>query len=36
VELFYETQEHKERKRERASVIAHNIVCEGRGYKDMY
>jgi hypothetical protein len=21
---------------DRASVISHNIICEGRGYKDVY
>jgi hypothetical protein len=24
------------KKNDRASVILHNIRCEGRGYKDMY
>jgi hypothetical protein len=26
----------KGKEKDRASVIAHNIVCEGRGYKDVY
>jgi hypothetical protein len=37
VELLYGTWERRERKEnDRASVISHNIRCEGRGYKDMY
>jgi hypothetical protein len=36
VELLYETWGKRERKEnDRASVISHNIICEGRGYKDV-
>jgi hypothetical protein len=29
-------QREKGKKNDRASVILHNVRCEGRGYKDVY
>jgi hypothetical protein len=26
----------KEKENDKASLVAHNIICEGRGYKNVY